>query len=421
LTTSKLDEIINVSLEFALEAAMRISRELKIFESQLAELQEKDENCEENCNEDNDENNDENGNKNNDKMDVEKNYEGRGSGDNENPNPDSGIPSPIGYIDPMVLLLSIPYSDEIILFYKMRLWRSLHQVLISIPFALEAAVDPDSDSLSKSLRKSVQIGIMLSSGNKVLQQFEDRKGRGTFLGAFLSSKERLSISLLAQLLDLNDEGLSISLRDMLTECASSGFNGSGSSYVSGSGMSSASSSASSSNNSSASSSSSSDSNSSASPSTTQTPTEHCSICSKDLTFSEYFDDPSSSLLTCLCPGCGIASDRCCITLLAVGFSDIVSGNVLKCPLCQSVGLSNMKKNHLIEDVTNTESLEKEKEKKSRKKAKTDDFSSKIGSTNIIDNSSSIANESMKKEFDWSWWGDKAPYCPFCAVLMLPLT
>ena len=118
--------------------------------------------------------------------------------------------------------------------------------------------------------------------------------------------------------------------------------------------------------------------------------EICSVCESKIEFI-LSDDADGMAQTSSCKECKTKFDRCSITLLTIGFDPIVEGHVLKCSICQAVGLLHPSNNR-----NNAEGQ-------------------------IRDELSVKTCKSKGNEFNWSWWDGKAPYCPYCGILMVPLT
>ena len=118
----------------------------------------------------------------------------------------------------------------------------------------------------------------------------------------------------------------------------------------------------------------------------------CSICEESLSASLVAADHGTAseslaeekLLAATCKECGIDSDRCCVTMQLITLDDVARGAVVKCPLCRSVALS--------------------------------EHAAAVSSSAAV----TAANRDFDT-FEWSWWGGRAPYCPFCVVLMVSIT
>ena len=133
--------------------------------------------------------------------------------------------------------------------------------------------------------------------------------------------------------------------------------------------------------------------------------------------------------------CGTLSDRCCVTLLIIGFDQLLSGNVVSCSICQSYGLLQKSVKTEKSEKSGKPPDEKEREmiQKNTNKIKNinnNDISNNNISNNSISSSStemrSVDNNfnfdfSVRRNFKWCWWECKAPYCPYCGILMQPLT
>lgn len=125
-------------------------------------------------------------------------------------------------------------------------------------------------------------------------------------------------------------------------------------------------------------------NTSALNSCLKTPSENCSICGTPIEFKCKSSD--DAVRTATCTVCRTEFDRCSITLLTIGFDPIIEGHVLKCSVCQAVGLLHSK-------------------------TRIKHSNGKIQDPNGI----------SVKEFNLGWWIGKAPCCPYCGILMVPLT
>ena len=118
--------------------------------------------------------------------------------------------------------------------------------------------------------------------------------------------------------------------------------------------------------------------------------EICSVCESKVEFI-LPSDADGTAQTSSCRECKTEFDRCSITLLTIGFEPIVEGHVLKCSVCQAVGLLHPSNNRNNAEVR------------------------------IRDEINVATCKSKGNEFNWSWWDGKAPYCPYCGILMVPLT
>ena len=75
---------------------------------------------------------------------------------------------------------------------------------------------------------------------------------------------------------------------------------------------------------------------------------------------------------------------------------------------------------IAQDTSKRKTNSKEEEKKSANKKKSRiSVNAKNVLTDVNDDLDSEAVDS-RREFDWYWWDRKAPYCPYCSILMLPL-
>jgi hypothetical protein len=94
----------------------------------------------------------------------------------------------------------------------------------------------------------------------------------------------------------------------------------------------------------------------------------------------------------------------------IGLDELANGKVLKCSICKSYGLIPSRGSKMASGSSAANQTKIEK------------------TQNLIENApkSNDKNEndgdnSCNNEFSWCWWDGKAPYCPFCGILMLPLT
>jgi hypothetical protein len=130
--------------------------------------------------------------------------------------------------------------------------------------------------------------------------------------------------------------------------------------------------------------------------------EICTVCGGSISLTlpaETETETDAVLCTSSCSGCSTVFDRCCITFLTVGFDSLVSGNVLKCPICSSVALQHTGR---TVDLTETDELFRR------------------GATGGNIPGGTAKDVTRTRAFDWYWLGGKGPCCPYCAVLMLPL-
>jgi hypothetical protein len=128
--------------------------------------------------------------------------------------------------------------------------------------------------------------------------------------------------------------------------------------------------------------------------------EICTVCGGSISLTLPAETETDAVLcTSSCSGCSTEFDRCCITFLTVGFDTLVSGNVLKCPICSSVALQHTGR---TVDLTETDELFRR------------------GATGGNIPGGTAKDVTRTRAFDWYWWGGKGPCCPYCAVLMLPL-
>lgn len=119
--------------------------------------------------------------------------------------------------------------------------------------------------------------------------------------------------------------------------------------------------------------------------------EKCTVCGGCMLYRAPVD-MEAAVTTSSCADCTTLFDRCCVSFVTVGFDSLISGNVLRCTICSSVGLVQQpedNKGNIVRDTEEDIPTEGEY----------------IGS-NI--------------EFEWGWWNGRGPSCPYCGVLMLPL-
>lgn len=73
-----------------------------------------------------------------------------------------------------------------------------------------------------------------------------------------------------------------------------------------------------------------------------------------------------------------------------------------------------------EEVGAAEGETKTKKQKTKSKEESQSSSSHVDRSRS-DTHSKTDDDIHITEFRWCWWDGKAPCCPFCAVLMLPIT
>ena len=170
-------------------------------------------------------------------------------------------------------------------------------------------------------------------------------------------------------------------------------------------------------NSSSSSSSSSSNSSNVSNNSSSVLEEICTVCGASIMFTLPSKEEGSAVCTSTCKSCGTFFDRCCTTFLTIGFDAMTSGDVLICTVCSSTGLLHRSnKTHPTDTCTKTDTTALDTNKK---KSRSAIMSKNISSQDNKEYSNAEAVD-CRKEFDWSWWDRKAPYCPYCSILMLPL-
>ena len=210
----------------------------------------------------------------------------------------------------------------------------------------------------------------------------------------------------------------LSTHDNSSSNSSSSNSSSSNSSSSNSSKSSSSSSSSNSISNSISNSSSSSSSSSVSNNSSNVLEEICTVCGASIIFTLPSKEEGSAVCTSTCKSCGTFFDRCCTTFLTIGFDAMTSGDVLMCTVCSSTGLLyRSDKTHPTDTYTKTDTAAALDT--SKKKSRSENTSKKVISEDNNDHSNAEAVD-CRKEFDWSWWDRKAPYCPYCSILMLPL-
>ena len=170
--------------------------------------------------------------------------------------------------------------------------------------------------------------------------------------------------------------------------------------------------------------SSSSSSSSGSSSSSSVLEEVCTVCGASILFILPSKENGTPVCTSACKSCGTLFDRCCTTFQTIGFDALTSGNVLSCSVCSSMGLVHNNNRAVLtaiaQDTSKRKSNSKEEKKESTNKKKS---RSSVNVKNVLtgatDDLDSKASDS-RREYDWYWWDRKAPYCPYCSILMLPL-
>jgi hypothetical protein len=151
--------------------------------------------------------------------------------------------------------------------------------------------------------------------------------------------------------------------------------------------------------------------------------EVCTVCGASILFSLPSKENGAPVCTSACKSCGTLFDRCCTTFQTIGFDALTSGNVLSCSVCSSMGLVHNNRavsTEITQDTSKRKTNSKEEQKQSTNKTKSRfSVSAKnvlTGATDDLDSEAVVS----RGEFDWYWWDRKAPYCPYCSILMLPL-
>ena len=165
-------------------------------------------------------------------------------------------------------------------------------------------------------------------------------------------------------------------------------------------------------------------NNSVSSSSSSVLEEVCTVCGASIVFSLPSRENGAAVCTSACKSCGTLFDRCCTTFLTVGFDALTSGNVLSCSVCSSMSLvhnsNRTVSTEIAQDTSKRKASSKEGKKEStNKKRSCVSVYAKNVLTGVIEDLDSEAVGS-RREFDWYWWDRKAPYCPYCSTLMLPL-
>jgi len=163
------------------------------------------------------------------------------------------------------------------------------------------------------------------------------------------------------------------------------------------------------------------------------------------------DGDDDGWATIACPSaaaCGVAHDRCCVTLLPLGVDEAARGAVVRCPLCHAAALSE--RYAALTTVARVRIAAAEAAKaaaaaaaaagKGDKRARLDGggrgrgggsgSGSGRGSASASGSASNAGGSSSSEgvdgtvdgdgdgEFAWTWWGGRSQLCPFCNVLML---
>jgi hypothetical protein len=152
--------------------------------------------------------------------------------------------------------------------------------------------------------------------------------------------------------------------------------------------------------------------------------EVCTVCSASILFSLPSKENGAPVCTSACKNCGTLFDRCCTTFQTIGFDALTSGNVLSCSVCSSMGLvhnsNRTVSTEIAQDTSKRKSNSKEEIKDSINKKKS---RVSVNAKNILTGANDDLDSEavdIRREFDWYWWDRKAPYCPYCSILMLPL-
>ena len=146
--------------------------------------------------------------------------------------------------------------------------------------------------------------------------------------------------------------------------------------------------------------------------------EVCTVCGASIVFTLPSKEKGAAVCTSTCKSCGTFFDRCCTTFLTIGFDAIMSGNVLMCSVCSSTGLLHRNDKILSNDIA----LDTNKRKSNGNEDRKESAKKKKSHVLITESNDDFDGEALdcRKEFDWFWWDMKAPYCPYCSILMLPL-
>ncbi len=120
-------------------------------------------------------------------------------------------------------------------------------------------------------------------------------------------------------------------------------------------------------------------------------------------------DAEDRLLAITCGGCGIAHDRCCITLQLITLDEVTSGAVVKCPLCHSVAVSA----HAASNVSALVPQASQAAAGSKR--------ARLSHDTMTIEGEEFADDGGSEALAWTWWGGRGPYCPFCVVPMAIIT
>ena len=149
--------------------------------------------------------------------------------------------------------------------------------------------------------------------------------------------------------------------------------------------------------------------------------EICTVCGASIIFTLPSKEEGSAVSTSTCKSCGTFFDRCCTTFLTIGFDAMMTGDVLICTVCSSTGLLHRSDKSFLTstDTKNATATAIATLDTNKKKSRLATTSKNVNSEDSNEDSNDEAVDS-RKEFDWFWWDRKAPYCPYCSILMLPL-